>query len=49
MYLHDTPKPVATGKIAQEIREAVRRSFGKTVENTANDSRPRRHTFIWEK
>mgnify|MGYP003448083779 FL=1 len=48
MLGHNIPKPVATGKIARDIREAVKQSYSQSglVDNT--DSHKRKYVIIWK-
>ena len=48
MLGHNIPKPVATGKIARDIREAVKQSFSQSGHEENSDLQKRKYVIIWK-
>ena len=48
MLGHNIPKPVATGKIARDIREAVKQSFSQSGHEEKSDLQKRKYVIIWK-
>ena len=48
MLGHNIPKPVATGKIARDIREAVKQSFSQAGHEENSDLQKRKYVIIWK-
>lgn len=48
MLGHNIPKPVATGKIARDIREAVKQSFSQSGHVENSDLKKRKYVIIWK-
>ena len=48
MLGHNIPKPVATGKIARDIREAVKQSFSQSGHEENLDLQKRKSVIIWK-
>ena len=48
MLGHNIPKPVATGKIARDIREAVKQSFSQSGNEENSDLQKRKYVIIWK-
>ena len=48
MLGHNIPKPVATGKIARDIREAVEQSFSQPGPEEDPHLQKRKYVIIWK-
>ena len=48
MLGHNIPKPVATGKIARDIREAVKQSFSQSGHEENSDLQKRKYVIVWK-
>ena len=48
MLGHNIPKPVATGKIARDIREAVKQSFSQSGHEEKSDLQKHKSVIIWK-
>lgn len=48
MLGHNIPKPVATGKIARDIREAVKQSYTQPGQMENTKPQKRKYVIIWK-
>mgnify|MGYP003414981441 len=48
MLGHNIPKPVATGKIARDIREAVKQSYSQSGHVEDINPQKRKYIIIWK-
>ena len=48
MLGHNIPKPVATGKIARDIREAVEQSYSQSGHVEDINPKKRKYIIIWK-
>ena len=48
MLGHNIPKPIATGKIARDIREAVKKSCSQSDHVESTTPRNRKYVIIWK-